>query len=121
MQKRIFNQLNNFRALWLAFGLAFPMSAADFGKPAHKAMAESIAQQRRAVSSMAAPLEAQRRSVRKQAGGLPAGSFFSLPPLAPLPPVSGSVANWEPAPVCPPLPESELAILVDQAAEQENL
>jgi soluble lytic murein transglycosylase-like protein len=101
----------------LAVVLVFRVEAAD---PVAKSMETSLLQQKRAVSSMAASLEAQRQSLQKQTR--PASSFFVLPPLPPVQPVStAAVPAWNPAPECPPLPATELDALIGQAAEREEL
>lgn len=115
METRKINQIS-----WLACLLALPAYGVD---PVAQAMEAGLAQQRHAVAAMSASLEAQRHSFEKQTR--PGASFFTLPPLAPLPPVrpvSGSlIPVSNPAPACPPLPAAELNPLVQAAAEREAL
>jgi soluble lytic murein transglycosylase-like protein len=79
-------------------------------------MAEAISHQRQAVSSMAASLAAQRRSLQSQIAHLPAPAVSTLAPLPPPP-----FLPLPEVPVCPPLPSSELDALVEDAAEREDL
>lgn len=97
-----------------------PAHAAD---PVAQAMESSLSRQRQAVSSMAASLDLQRRSLQAQTR-LPssAPSFFTLPPLPPVKPVSGSlIPSANPLAACPALPAAELDLLVNQAAQREDL
>ena len=103
-------------------GLVLRLPAADTDRPAAKAMADAIARQRLAVASMKASLDAQRRSLQGQLGQLPKPLSFTLPGLPSLPPFPAPPGLLEePAPACPPLPSSALDMLVDQAAQREDL
>ena len=115
-------RLNNFRATALMLGLAASLPAADPAKAAAKAMQQSVSLQRQAVSSMAASLEAQRRSLHFQVTHLPVPPVSSVSTLAPLqnvPPLSiPGLPLWD---SCPPLPAAELDALVEDAAQREEL
>ena len=115
-------RFNNFRTAALVLGLAARLPAADAAKAAAKAMQQSVSQQRQAVASMAASLEAQRRSLHFHGTHLPAPpvpSSSALAPLQPVPPLSiPGVPLWE---SCPPLPAAELDALVEDAAQREEL
>ena len=113
MKRRKHNKMNNFRRLAWILALAPPLWAADrTGSAATaKAMEQSVAKQREAVVAMAGSLAAQRRSVQGQLAAMPTHSVFQRP--------SFSLPSTPPP--CPPLGTSELAPLVEQAAEQENL
>jgi len=112
------NNLNWLAGLLLlatAAWAADPKPVPESGKP----LAEAVARQRQAVASMAAGVEAQRRSVQGQLAQVPAGSFFALPPLPRLP--ASAVPRAEPFADCPPLATSELDGLIDRAARREAL
>ena len=112
----MFNGLNDFRRLvWLLL-LPVSLPAAEPSKLAAKAMQEAISQQRQAVASMSASLQAQRRSLRTQVAHLPAPPPSTLAPFLPLPPVLAPEV-----PPCPPLPDSTLDSLVEDAAQREDL
>jgi soluble lytic murein transglycosylase-like protein len=116
------NRINKFPILFAVLAGACRSPAADAPKSVVKAAEDAAKRQRQAVSAMAASLEAQRRSLQTQTGRLPAASFFTLPPLTPPRPVSGSsVPFLESAAACPALPDSELEALVDEAALREDL
>lgn len=97
----------------MALVLTPPVHAAD---AIAKSMEISLSQQRQAVSSMAASLEAQRQSFARQAQAQPASSFFTQPPLRPVRGVTGFAP-----PPCPPMAAEELDTLVGQAADREDL
>ncbi len=116
------NGIREFHQIWVFAALAGRLLAADGANPAAKATAEAALRQRQAVSAMAASLDAQRRSLQSQVGRTPARSFFTLPPLPPVRPLPMSaVPLMEPVAACPPLAESELDALVDQAALREDI
>jgi soluble lytic murein transglycosylase-like protein len=118
----MFNWLNSFRGLGLALLLASRLPAADPAKSTAKAIQDAISHQRQSVSSMSASLEAQRRSVQHQMGRLPTPPVSTLPPIQQVPSLPGSaVPFWESTPPCPPLPAGELDVLVDDAAQREDL
>jgi len=108
MQTRRINQIT-----LMALVLTPPVHAAD---AIAKSMEISLSQQRQAVSSMAASLEAQRQSFARQAQAQPASSFFTQPPLRPVRGVTGFAP-----PPCPPMAAEELDTLVGQAADREDL
>lgn len=127
-----FTQPIKFRIMRRVAGLlgaaVVTLSGADASHRAagRQALERALSRQRQAIASMAAPLEAQRRSVEKQLSRLPAPSF-TLPALRPLPPVAGSPAptwqapSWVPFPSCAPMDSAELGELVDQAAEEADV
>jgi len=119
------NGIRKIHGLWMLAAVAGRLWGADSASLAAKATAEAAGRQRQAVSAMAASLKAQRRSLQSHAGRMPASSFFTLPPLPPLPPLAplpGSPIPFsEPVAACPPLAESELDALVDEAALREDL
>jgi len=114
-------RVNHLRYILPAVVLAARLSAADANPSpaARKTQETSVARQRQSIAAMAASLEAQRRALRTQQVKPPEPSFFTLPPLPPLP--APVVAFPAPVPACPPLPSSELDTLVEQAAEQQDL
>jgi soluble lytic murein transglycosylase-like protein len=102
--------------LWLGQGM-FLAAAQTPQEAARQAMEASVARQRQAVAAMQIPIERQRAAIAAAhpdaAGGgaavqAPAQPFFTL--------------SW-PAmgPECDPLPEIELAPLIQQAAQHEGL
>ena len=114
-------KLNNLYILPLAVVVAAPVWAADPASPpdAGKPLVQAVARQRQAVTSMAASLDLQRRSIQAQLGQQPRQSFFNLPPL---PRVAASVLPAaEPVSDCPPLASTELDPLIEQAAQREAL
>jgi len=121
--------------------LAAPQSSAPPAKTTEAAAAtktamETAAQKQReaTVAAMQASIDKQRASVAKglaasigkQASPVaPAGSFFNLPPFPPLPqpvavePVGSDAAL--PDIVCDPVPESDIAPILLNAAQREGL
>ena len=76
-----------------------------------------VLQQRQTLEAMRTSVETQRTSLRKQAGGNAAGSFFLLAPPSPMAP---SGTGWR-EPDCEPLPDSKIDALVETAAKREDL
>lgn len=113
------------KALALLLGLTAGLSVAAEGTGAAHALEESVAKQRASAASMAASIEKQRASVRKQVETLrPAAAAFYAAPWS----NASAAARLEPAatiespqPECDPMPASEIAPLIEQAARREDL
>jgi soluble lytic murein transglycosylase-like protein len=96
-------------------------------KSAQKQRASTLAAMQTSVDKQRAGVaKGLAASVGKQAGpGLPGGSFFNLPPLAPPPPaVAAGPAMPEvalPDVICDPVPEASIAPIVLDAAQREGL
>jgi soluble lytic murein transglycosylase-like protein len=119
----MFSPLKNLSLLCLSL-CATGLWAGDGGKPpaSPKPLPESVAVQKKAVASMAAALAEQRRSLQKQLSQTPGSSFFTLPPLPPLPVFAGSpIPVMEPSSPCPPMAAADLDSLIGAAAQTEQL
>ncbi len=117
-----------FLPFWLGFFCVREAATETPQEAARRAMEESVARQRLAVSAMQIPIERQRAAVAGAVvSATPAAT--SSRPAAP-PPVAPAGIDGEPffalswpaqGPACEPLPEMELAALITQAARQEGL
>jgi soluble lytic murein transglycosylase-like protein len=100
--------------LGLEYSFCVALAAESPQEAARKAMEASIARQRQAVAAMQIPIEKQRAAVAgwdTHAGAAPVAArepFFTL---------SWPALSAE----CDPLPDAELAPLIQQAAEHEGL
>lgn len=83
--------------------------------PAGNAERASAAEKQKAsIAAMADSIARQRASIQRQIAGTPSDGFFILPRPQHL-------SETVPPPACPPLPDSEVNALVDQAADKEGL
>jgi soluble lytic murein transglycosylase-like protein len=100
--------------------------AASMEKAAQKQRASTLAVMQTSIDKQRAGVaKGLAAAVGKQAGPVaPTGSFFSLPPLAPPPPVAADPAMPEaalPDVICDPVPEASIAPIVLDAAQREGL
>ena len=104
-----------------ALGLAADEPRPADSKPAiadsKQAMAAAVERQLQAIGAMQAAVAGQRLSISKQVGQASPDSFFLLGPPSRPTETPGMSAEMD----CPPLPESEIDALVEDAAKREDL
>jgi soluble lytic murein transglycosylase-like protein len=101
-----------------SFGWIFLLSAAPLAWAADEAVRSSLEKQRKSIAAMEASVEKQRRSARQSLYVQPASSFFTLPPIAPMPASPrASLATAD----CPALPGEKVDALISAAATREKL